>query len=446
MNFERRCVIGLVLTAALAACTPYPAFAPDPSGRAPVVPGQTGVQQQAAARHSFRLKAEVPADIVAVYLTVTAEALIDPVVIRIDAADLASAGFRGGLGPLPTGAFRVAAAAVDAGCVVRFVGEATGYAGPNAAPVALGWSPAPPDAVAPAGCAGPSPSPSPEPSAPPAPLGDVTGAVALGASPWGVAVDGAGQIWVANAGDGTVTRIAPDGQVRGVHWVGAQPRGVAVDAAGVAWVALAGADAVVRLGPGGEVRGRTNVGQEPWDVAIDGTGRAWVTNRKHKTVSVVAPDGHALATHRVEKEPEGLAAASNGQVWVTSAKRDRVMRLAADGALLGETEVAGGPTDLAFAADGHAWVATSAGRAYELAPDGRVLGEHAIGAGATAVAVDPAGRPWFACADEGSVHVRTTGGWQAFLADVRPVGVAFGAAADAWIVENGTERLLRVAR
>jgi YVTN family beta-propeller protein len=58
-----------------------------------------------------------------------------------------------------------------------------------------------------------------------------------------------GFVWVANAGDGTVTRIDPSGRVVGEPiGVGADPIGIAVGAGGV-WTANFRAGTVTRIRP-----------------------------------------------------------------------------------------------------------------------------------------------------------------------------------------------------
>jgi hypothetical protein len=57
------------------------------------------------------------------------------------------------------------------------------------------------------------------------------------------------QVWVANSGVGTVTRLANDGNVLKVIDTGEEPTGVAVDAAGKVWATNMGSDNAVRIDP-----------------------------------------------------------------------------------------------------------------------------------------------------------------------------------------------------
>ena len=80
-------------------------------------------------------------------------------------------------------------------------------------------------------------------------MDDVRGEpIKVGHRPRGVAV-GEGSVWVANAGDATVTRIDPTGRIAGKPIkVGQDPIGIAVGA-GAVWTANFRAGTVTRIRP-----------------------------------------------------------------------------------------------------------------------------------------------------------------------------------------------------
>src|SRR5579863_8737980 len=98
----------------------------------------------------------------------------------------------------------------------------------------------------------------------------------VGSQPYGVAFDGA-NIWTANFGDGTVTKLrANDGEVLGTFKVGGVPYGVTFDGANV-WVSnLVGTVSKLRASDG-KVLGTFNVGANPGWMAFDGAN-VWVPN------------------------------------------------------------------------------------------------------------------------------------------------------------------------
>jgi serine/threonine-protein kinase len=188
--------------------------------------------------------------------------------------------------------------------------------------------------------------------------------IAVGDSPHGVAVAG-GYLWVANSGDGTVTRVAPDGSDRREIEVGTTPLGIAGNAEEV-WVTNFGGDTVTRIDVGSaEEIGELETEDGPWGVVL-GSGRGFVTNELSGTISewyfpsgeprrapwasgtaprgiAVVPPGpwtansgedtvvrheHGIETARasVGDEPVGVAA-SAGAVWVANSGSDTVSRI-----------------------------------------------------------------------------------------------------------------------
>jgi YVTN family beta-propeller protein len=108
--------------------------------------------------------------------------------------------------------------------------------------------------------------------------------IAVGRGPVGVA-GGHGAVWVANTEEGTVSRIDPDAnRVRATIEVGRGPRGLAVAEDGV-WVANSLDDTVSRIDPG--TNGVTEtfaVGAGPTAVAV-GAQAVWVANNHDGTVT-----------------------------------------------------------------------------------------------------------------------------------------------------------------
>ena len=110
--------------------------------------------------------------------------------------------------------------------------------------------------------------------------------ITLGNGPYGVAFDGT-HIWVANYGDGTVSKIdAASGVVAATITVGNSPSGVAFDGTHI-WVANYADDTVSKIAAGtGVVAATITVGDGPWGVAFDGT-HIWLTNINDGTVSKI---------------------------------------------------------------------------------------------------------------------------------------------------------------
>ena len=119
---------------------------------------------------------------------------------------------------------------------------------------------------------------------------------AVGSQPYGVAFDGE-NIWTANSGDGTVTKLrAADGTSLGTFKVGNLPNGVTFDGANV-WASNGADNTVTKLrASDGKNMGTFKVGQMPFWMAFDGEN-IWVANFNDGTVSKLrASDGKTLGT------------------------------------------------------------------------------------------------------------------------------------------------------
>lgn len=225
------------------------------------------------------------------------------------------------------------------------------------------------------------------------PRSPVTGGGLLGTG-FGVAVDAAETVWVGNfgwgnfnpapLGLGSVSRFAPDGQPLSPAWGyqggAVRAQALAVDPAGNVWIASFGNDSVVvYLGgdPERSVRFQEPAGSGPFAIAIAPDGAsAWVTNSgglsgaaassvcKYRlaggvlTQEVSVPVGKAL---------KAVAVDSQGFAWVASGGDNTVYRFSPGGELVGSygSDVDGGtlrgglcgPWGLAIDGNDTVWVA-----------------------------------------------------------------------------------------
>jgi len=215
---------------------------------------------------------------------------------------------------------------------------------------------------------------------------------------------GEGAVWVANAEEGTVSRVDPAARrvVQRIP-VGPEPAGVAA-AGGAVWVANSGERTVSWINPTTDTVVKTvQVGNGPTGIAI-GQGAVWVANSLDNSVSRIDPDsGRVVATVPVGATPGGVAVGL-GSVWVANATDGTVSRISpTSGEVVRTVTVGNGPRAIAVGA-GAVWVANSLdGTVSRIDPaSDTVMGLAEVGDGASAVAVGPGG-VWAASEGRGTV-------------------------------------------
>ena len=200
---------------------------------------------------------------------------------------------------------------------------------------------------------------------------DGTGSAARFNSPEDVAVDGNGTLYVTEAGNHTIRKVTPGGVVTtlagspGVQGsadgTGSAARfwhlgGVALDGNGNLYVADAGNDTIRKVTPGGVVttlagspgvRGNDDgVGgaaqfEDPEGVAVDASGNVYVADNLNSTIRKVTPDGivttiggtpgvadgaDGVGSKALFSFPRGVAISSDGTLYVADAGNNRISK------------------------------------------------------------------------------------------------------------------------
>jgi sugar lactone lactonase YvrE len=201
--------------------------------------------------------------------------------------------------------------------------------------------------------------------------------------PGGVAVDGTGNVFIADTGNSRIRKVDAGGQITTVANV-AQPRGMEVSAAGDLYLADAFACRVHKVDAAGQM---SNVVDLPgcrtpryYDLAVDGQGNIYVADYRTMVQKVSAggqvtrfaggsggfnDDGGPATAARLAN-PSGVAAGNGGNVYISEHGIHTVRRVAADGRL---TTVAGNRLP-GFSGDGGPAVAAQLLHPAGLATDG----------------------------------------------------------------------------
>lgn len=198
---------------------------------------------------------------------------------------------------------------------------------------------------------------------------DGAGPTARFNTPSGLAIDPAGNIYVADTGNDAIRRISPDGHVSTIAGADAGlngPVGVAVDSRGRVLVADTYNDRIVAIDRSGAVTpvaGSGTPGFEdgapaafdtPCGLAADPEGNIYVADTGNGAVRVIAPDGTvstiAFGGTYESSRPMAVAATATGSVFVADA-RGRVIEIMTEG---GQRTVAGSRRGFADGPGAHA--------------------------------------------------------------------------------------------
>jgi PKD repeat protein len=257
--------------------------------------------------------------------------------------------------------------------------------------------------------------------------------------PWFVAIDGSGNVWIANyCGNTIVCRVsefspsgAPLSPAAGYTGGGMSQfmSGIAIDLLGDAWIVTNMATGpITELSPSGTIlsgpAGITGGGiAYPYGVAINGSGNVWVTNTgglcgpnaagysNAGNVSELSSSGTPISGNGFActyfYSPSGIAIDADSNVWITNQMGNTITKLNSSGSPVSPfVGYAGGglkfPTSIAIDAGGNAWIGNFGGTSIsELSSTGQAVSPSAgfTGGGLSqpqGLAVDGAGNVWVA--------------------------------------------------
>ncbi|MCO5947050.1 cadherin-like beta sandwich domain-containing protein, partial [Mucilaginibacter flavidus] len=248
--------------------------------------------------------------------------------------------------------------------------------------------------------------------------------------PYGVAVDAAGNIYVADYVNDAVKKIPVGGGAPVVIGSGFKtPASVAVDAAGNVFVADAGNNAIKKIPVGGGAVVSLGSGfNQPNGVAVDAAGNVYVGDYGNNLVKKIPVGGGApVALGSGFSYPAGVAVDATGNVFVADGGNGAVKKIpAGGGAPVTLYSGTGFPTGVAVDASGNVYVADQNNNAVILimAAGGNPV---VIGSGFSypvGVVVDGAGKVYVGDSGNNAVKViKPVGGY--CITPFLPVGLKF---------------------
>ena len=191
-------------------------------------------------------------------------------------------------------------------------------------------------------------------------VGTKSNAVTRG-GPAGLALSSTGDLFVADNAAGTVTRVS--GTTATLFASGfTRPTDIAFDNAGNLLVANGTTGVISKVTPAGQKTTLASVSGEPAGLAVDGAGFVYVTEFRSGTVYRISPDGGALSALGVmPRLSDALSIDAEGKVFVASGARSAIYRMESTGLVAKVSDdVSGGPAALTFDSAGLMFAASNA--------------------------------------------------------------------------------------
>jgi len=192
-------------------------------------------------------------------------------------------------------------------------------------------------------------------------------------TPYGIAIDASGNVWITNLGGSAVTKLTSTGSLvsnyAATGLIGA--KGIAIDRTGNVWVANTPMNDVIEFNSLGVVQsgaGFTGGGLNgPVSIAMDSGGHAWIANLAGNSVTELSATGTVLQTGLTASStisgPTGIALDASGNVYVANSGNGNVVKLTNAGAVASGSPFSDvalqGTTSVALDSSGNFWATGS---------------------------------------------------------------------------------------
>jgi sugar lactone lactonase YvrE len=153
-------------------------------------------------------------------------------------------------------------------------------------------------------------------------------------TPEGVAVDSSGNVYISDNSTNGIFKVSPSGSIQqlAAGYSFSSPVGLAVDSAGNVYVANSGANNVVEIPAGGGTPQVIGTFAAPDGVAVDSKGNLYVADTGANLVAEVpAGGGTARTLSNAFLGPQGVAVDAAGDVYVADTNANQVKMISAQG-------------------------------------------------------------------------------------------------------------------
>ena len=175
-------------------------------------------------------------------------------------------------------------------------------------------------------------------------------------SPYGLAFDIRGNLYIADLGNGRVRRVNSEGIISTVAAAPlVSPRNLAVDGAGNLYISDFDGHAVYRVGPEGAMIPLMNSGlRYPTAVVVDRAGALYIADSGHHLIRKL--EGGRLVSIVAAATPTGMAFDAAGELYIADPSAGQILKIAADGGAFSAIPVIA--RDVACGPDGRLYAST----------------------------------------------------------------------------------------
>ena len=288
-----------------------------------------------------------------------------------------------------------------------------------------------------------------------------------GTTPYSIAIDASGNVYTANFGNNTVSKITSTGTLTQT-WAtlasGTNPDAIAIDASGNVYTANAGNNTVSKITSGGSV---TQVwatlasGADPTGIAIDASGNVFTSNNGNNTVSKITSSGsitQAYATLISGSNPRSLAIdASSGNLYVANFQNQTISKITSGGSLTttwATLAINAYPRGIAIDVSGNVYTANLNNNTVSKITSGGSVTQGwatlASGANPWGIAIDGSGNTYTTNSGNNTVSKITAGGtvtqaWATLASGANPYSVAIDVSGNIYIGNSGNNTVSKIS-
>ena len=157
----------------------------------------------------------------------------------------------------------------------------------------------------------------------------------VGLNPISLVADKLGNIYVANSGSGTISKIGAQGSSTLVDLSPQRPRTLAIDAQNRLFVATR-TGLILQVASDGNVSNFATVGKNPGALIFDSYGNLYSANTLNNSISKIAPDGTTTIFATVGSAPSSLVFDSLGNLYATNSLDGTVSKVTTAGVTTSE--------------------------------------------------------------------------------------------------------------